>query len=138
MTGADENARAAAIARLYDLDLSVDAGDVELFQALARRTGLGPHVLEHLVHAVGDEDELARVRVVVDAEVVVVLAVAVPMAGDGLQRHHRDEAVHVEQLVDLGEARGAIRLAASVDQRLEVAVVGHVGLAAGLVAVVAD
>jgi SAM-dependent methyltransferase len=34
---------AAAIARLYDLDLSVDPGDVELFQALARRTG-GPIV----------------------------------------------------------------------------------------------
>jgi SAM-dependent methyltransferase len=35
--------QAAAIARLYDLDLSVDPGDVELFQALARRTG-GPIV----------------------------------------------------------------------------------------------
>jgi SAM-dependent methyltransferase len=34
---------AAAIARLYDLDLSADPGDVELFQALARRTG-GPIV----------------------------------------------------------------------------------------------
>lgn len=32
-----------AIARLYDLDLSADPGDVELFQALARRTG-GPIV----------------------------------------------------------------------------------------------
>lgn len=32
---------ADAIARLYDLDLSVDPGDVELYQALARRTG-GP------------------------------------------------------------------------------------------------
>lgn len=38
MTGA-----ADAIARLYDLDLSADPGDVELFQALARRTG-GPIV----------------------------------------------------------------------------------------------
>jgi SAM-dependent methyltransferase len=34
---------AAAIARLYDLDLSADPGDVELYQALARRTG-GPIV----------------------------------------------------------------------------------------------
>lgn len=34
---------ADAIARLYDLDLSADPGDVELFQALARRTG-GPIV----------------------------------------------------------------------------------------------
>lgn len=30
---------ADAIARLYDLDLSVDPGDVELYEALARRTG---------------------------------------------------------------------------------------------------
>jgi SAM-dependent methyltransferase len=35
------NLAADAIARLYDLDLSVDPGDVELYQALARRTG-GP------------------------------------------------------------------------------------------------
>lgn len=42
---ADELAtrHAAAIARLYDLDLAADPGDVELFQALARRTG-GPIV----------------------------------------------------------------------------------------------
>src|SRR5258708_32526617 len=32
---------ADAIARLYDLDLSVDPGDVDLYRALARRTG-GP------------------------------------------------------------------------------------------------
>jgi len=35
------SATAAAIARLYDLDLSVDPGDVELYLALAKRTG-GP------------------------------------------------------------------------------------------------
>ncbi len=35
--------QADAIARLYDLDLSVDPGDVELYVALARRTG-GPIV----------------------------------------------------------------------------------------------
>lgn len=34
-------AAADAIARLYDLDLSVDPGDVDLYRALARRTG-GP------------------------------------------------------------------------------------------------
>jgi len=34
---------AAAIARMYDLDLSEDPGDVDLFRALARRTG-GPIV----------------------------------------------------------------------------------------------
>jgi SAM-dependent methyltransferase len=34
---------AAAIARLYDLDLSEDPGDVDLYRALARRTG-GPIV----------------------------------------------------------------------------------------------
>ena len=34
-------ATASAIARLYDLDLSEDPGDVELYRALARRTG-GP------------------------------------------------------------------------------------------------
>jgi len=32
---------AEAIARLYDLDLSVEPGDVDLYRALARRTG-GP------------------------------------------------------------------------------------------------
>jgi SAM-dependent methyltransferase len=32
-------AAANAIARLYDLDLSVDPGDVDLYRALARRTG---------------------------------------------------------------------------------------------------
>jgi SAM-dependent methyltransferase len=36
-------ARAAALARLYDLDLSDDPGDLELYLALARRTG-GPIV----------------------------------------------------------------------------------------------
>lgn len=36
-------ATADAIARLYDLDLSVDPGDVELYEALAKRTG-GPIV----------------------------------------------------------------------------------------------
>lgn len=44
MTDGDLATRhAEAIARLYDLDLSADPGDVELFQALARRTG-GPIV----------------------------------------------------------------------------------------------
>lgn len=37
------SATADAIARLYDLDLSVDPGDVELYEALAKRTG-GPIV----------------------------------------------------------------------------------------------
>jgi len=37
------SAAADAIARLYDLDLSVDPGDVDLYLALARRTG-GPIV----------------------------------------------------------------------------------------------
>lgn len=36
-------AAADAIARLYDLDLSIDPGDVELYEALAKRTG-GPIV----------------------------------------------------------------------------------------------
>lgn len=35
------SALADAIARLYDLDLSIDPGDVELYEALAKRTG-GP------------------------------------------------------------------------------------------------
>jgi hypothetical protein len=34
-------AAADAIARLYDLDLSVEPGDVDLYRALAKRTG-GP------------------------------------------------------------------------------------------------
>ena len=43
MTQAGPESSAAAIARLYDLDLSVDPGDVELYEALAKRTG-GPIV----------------------------------------------------------------------------------------------
>ena len=43
MTDDPVRRHADAIARLYDLDLSADPGDVELFQALARRTG-GPIV----------------------------------------------------------------------------------------------
>ena len=39
----DPETLAAAIARLYDLDLGEDPGDVDLFRALARRTG-GPIV----------------------------------------------------------------------------------------------
>jgi SAM-dependent methyltransferase len=42
-SAAGVTSHAEAIARLYDLDLSSDPGDVELFQALARRTG-GPIV----------------------------------------------------------------------------------------------
>src|SRR5258706_8563800 len=38
-----DNARDAALARLYDLDLSEDPGDLELYLALASRTG-GPIV----------------------------------------------------------------------------------------------
>ncbi len=41
MSATTTETHAAAIARLYDLDLSEDPGDVELFVALARRTG-GP------------------------------------------------------------------------------------------------
>jgi SAM-dependent methyltransferase len=37
--GRQRETEAAAIARLYDLDLSVDPGDVELYEALARRAG---------------------------------------------------------------------------------------------------
>jgi len=43
MPSRSAEAQADAIARLYDLDLSEDAGDVELHLALARRTG-GPVV----------------------------------------------------------------------------------------------
>ena len=58
----DPETLAAAIARMYDLDLSEDPGDVDLFRALARRTG-GPIV------------ELA----------VGTGRIAVPLAGDGHQ-----------------------------------------------------
>lgn len=43
MSARTSETHAQAIARLYDLDLSEDPGDVELFVALARRTG-GPIV----------------------------------------------------------------------------------------------
>ncbi|HEY8239187.1 MAG TPA: class I SAM-dependent methyltransferase [Candidatus Limnocylindrales bacterium] len=89
---ADETARAAAIARLYDLDLSVDAGDVELFQALARRTG-GPIV----EFAVGSG------------------RIAVPLAADG----HRVVGVDIEPAM-LARARARIAQAPKgVADRLE-------------------
>jgi SAM-dependent methyltransferase len=71
---------ADAIARLYDLDLSVDPGDVELYQAMARRTG-GPIV----ELAVGSG------------------RIAVPLAGDG----HRVVGVDIDPAM-LGRARARI------------------------------
>jgi SAM-dependent methyltransferase len=72
---------ADAIARLYDLDLSVDPGDVELYQALAKRTG-GP-ILEL---AVGS------------------CRIAAPLATDG----HRVVGVDIDPAM---LARGRARLA---------------------------
>jgi SAM-dependent methyltransferase len=74
---------AAAIARLYDLDLSEDPGDVELYQALARRTG-GPIV------------ELA----------VGSCRIAVPLAEDG----HRVVGVDIDEAM---LARGRARIQAA-------------------------
>jgi SAM-dependent methyltransferase len=54
----DPNAAAEAIARLYDLDLSEEPGDVELYRALARRTG-GP-ILELAVGSARIAVPLAR------------------------------------------------------------------------------
>lgn len=72
---------AQAIARLYDLDLSEDPGDVELYQALARRTG-GPIV------------ELA----------VGSCRIAVPLAEDG----HRVVGVDIDEaMLERGRARAA-------------------------------
>jgi SAM-dependent methyltransferase len=78
-------ARAAAIARLYDLDLSVDPGDVDLYRALARRTG-GP-ILEL---AVGSG------------------RIAVPLAEDG----HRVVGVDIDRAM-LDRARARIAAAGS-------------------------
>ncbi len=72
-----------AIARLYDLDLSEDPGDVELYQALARRTG-GPIV------------ELA----------VGSCRIAVPLAEDG----HRVVGVDIDEAM---LARGRARVEAA-------------------------
>jgi SAM-dependent methyltransferase len=74
---------ADAIARLYDLDLSVDPGDVELYQALAKRTG-GP-ILEL---AIGS------------------CRIATPLAADGYQI----VGVDIDQAM---LARGRARLAAA-------------------------
>jgi len=62
MRGPDREAAADALARLYDLDLAEDPGDLGLYRALAKRTG-GP-VVEL---AVGSG------------------RIAVPLAGDGLE-----------------------------------------------------
>jgi len=57
----DPNARARALARLYDVDLDEDPGDTDLYLALARRTG-GP-VLELGVGTGRIATELARAGV---------------------------------------------------------------------------
>ena len=75
---------ADAIARLYDLDLSVDPGDVDLYRALARRTG-GP-ILEL---AVGSG------------------RIAVPLAEDG----HQVVGIDIERAM-LDRARGRLAAAA--------------------------
>lgn len=82
-TGESREATASAIARLYDLDLSEDPGDVELYQALARRTG-GPIV------------ELA----------VGSCRIAVPLAEDG----HRVVGVDIDEAM---LARGRARIEAA-------------------------
>ena len=75
----DPETLADAIARMYDLDLSEDPGDVDLFRALARRTG-GPIV------------ELA----------VGTGRLAVPLAGDG----HQIVGVDIDRaMLDRGRAR---------------------------------
>jgi SAM-dependent methyltransferase len=85
-------AAADAIARLYDLDLSVDPGDVDLYRALARRTG-GP-ILEL---AVGSG------------------RIAVPLAEDG----HRVVGVDFDRAM-LDRARWRIAAAApEVASRIE-------------------
>ena len=72
---------AAAIARMYDLDLSEDPGDVDLYRALARRTG-GPIV------------ELA----------VGTGRIAVPLAADG---YHVVGVDNDRAMLDRGRARAA-------------------------------
>jgi len=85
-------AYAAAIARLYDLDLSLEPGDVDLYRALAKRTG-GP-ILEL---AVGSG------------------RIAVPLAEDG----HRVVGVDIDPAM-LDRARARLRSAApNVRQRVE-------------------
>jgi SAM-dependent methyltransferase len=81
MTGAASETSAAAIARLYDLDLSEDPGDVDLYRALARRTG-GPIV------------ELA----------VGTGRLAVPLAADGF---HIVGVDNDRAMLDRGRARAA-------------------------------
>ena len=83
--------QAAAIARLYDLDLAEDPGDVELYRALARRTG-GPIV----ELAVGSG------------------RIAVPLGEDG----HEVVGVDIDRAM-LARARERIRLAGpNVEQRI--------------------
>lgn len=85
-------AAADAIARLYDLDLSVDPGDVDLYRALARRTG-GP-ILEL---AVGSG------------------RIAVPLAEDG----HRVVGIDIDRAM-LDRARARIAAAGpAVASRIE-------------------
>ena len=79
MTGSTLESHAAAIARLYDLDLSEDPGDVDLYRALARRRG-GPIV------------ELA----------VGTGRIAVPLAGDG---HHIVGVDNDPAMLDRGRDR---------------------------------
>lgn len=77
----DQETLAAAIARMYDLDLSEDPADVDLYRAIARRTG-GPIV------------ELA----------VGTGRIAVPLAGDGF---HVVGVDNDPAMLDRGRARVA-------------------------------
>jgi SAM-dependent methyltransferase len=100
-------AHADAIARLYDLDLSEDPGDVDLFRALARRTG-GPIVelavgtgriaiplAEDAYHVVGVDNDpamLARARARV-ASAGAEIAARVRLVEGDLVNADGDEAV---------------------------------------------
>src|SRR6185369_4572108 len=85
----------------------------------------GVGVAEHLVHAVREEDRLAALRLEVDAVVVVVLAVAVPVAEHQLHRDEGEERLPVDELVEARPAFLQIGLEARLAQRLQVgAVVG--------------
>lgn len=65
-------------------------------------------VVEHLVHAMGQEGEVARGGFVVDPVVVAVGRITIPVLGQDLQGGVGDEAVHIEPLFEALAALGEI------------------------------
>ncbi len=74
---------------------------------------------KHLVHPMREKDDLAAIGVMIDAVVVSLHRVAIPVPGHDFHGDERDEPVHVHHLLQLFEALREIGLLGRRHQRLE-------------------